>query len=117
MEDDQQDQPLEGAAAFLFMLLGNAAEARKKYNDAMEKFASPAVNVRLPMALIARLVDGVGCECDMCLGILMWAKSIDTSNLDDQLKRVLIIAIANAESRLLSEKQKAEYTRIYGHKS
>lgn len=117
MEDEQREPPPEGAAAFLLMLLGNAIEARKRLDEAYDAFSSPAVNVRLPVALIARLVDSVGCECDMCLGTLVWAKSIDTSKLDDQLRRLIEMSIANAELRLLSDRQKEEYRKIYGHKA
>jgi len=115
MDDGQQEQPLDGPAAFLFMLLGNAADARKKLDEVLDKVSAPTVDVRLPMAFITRMVDNVACECDMCIGTLMWAKSINTSKLDDQLQRLLELSIANAEIRLLSRKQSAEYKRIYGH--
>ena len=115
MSDEQP--PEGGPAAFFFMLLGREAERRKKLDQAMDKFSAPAVNVRLPMLLIVRLVDGVACQCDMCIGTLMWAKSIDKRQLDDELRRVLEMAILNAEMRLMSEKQKEEYSRLYGHKA
>jgi len=53
----------------------------------------------------------------MCLGTLMWAKTIDTSKLDDQLRRLIEMSIASAELRLLVDKQKEEYRKIYGHRA
>lgn len=115
MEDEQQE-PLDGPAAFLFKLLGNAVDARRKFDEVIDKISTPTVDVRFPLALITRMIDNVACECDMCLGTLMWAKSIDTSKLDDQLRRMLELSITNAEMRLLADKQVEEYKRIYGHK-
>lgn len=115
--EDEQDLPPEGAAAFFLTLLGKTIESQKRMAEAWDKFSSPAINVRLPVALVARLVDSVGCECDMCIGTLMWAKSIDTSKLDDQLRRLLELSIVSAEMRLLADKQKDEYKRIYGHRA
>ena len=116
MMEDEQDLP-NGPADFFRMLLGSAIDARKRLDEVVDKVSSPAVNVRLPVALIARLVDSVGCECDMCIGTLMWAKSIDTSKLDEQLRRLIELSIASAEIRLLAEKQKEEYRKIYGHRA
>jgi len=114
--EDEQDLP-NGAAEFFRLLLGNAIDVRKRLNETADKLSAPAVNVRLPVALIARLVESVGCECDMCLGTLMWAKTIDTSTLDDQLRRLIEMSIASAELRLLVDRQKEEYRRIYGHRA
>jgi len=111
-----EDLP-SGAAEFFRLLLGNAIDARKRLDATVDKLSAPAVNVRLPLALVARLVESVGCECDMCLGTLMWAKTIDTSKLDDQLRRLIEMSIASAELRLLVDKQKEEYRKIYGHRA
>lgn len=117
MEDeDEQDLP-NGPADFFRMLIGSAIDARKRLDETVDKLSAPAVNVRLPVALIARLVESVRCECDMCLGTLLWAKSIDTSKLDDQLRRLIEMSIASAELRLLIDRQQEEYRKIYGHRA
>ncbi len=91
------------------------ADAKKKFDETIDKVSAPTIDVRFPLVLITRMIDNVVCECDMCLGTLMWAKSIDTSKLDEQLRRLIELSIANAELRLLSNKLVNEYKRIYGH--
>lgn len=110
-------EPSAGVTAFLLMLLGSAAEKRERLSATMDRFSAPVVSVRLPILLVVRLVDGVTCPCDMCIGTLMWAKSIDKTQIDDDLRRVLDMSILNAEMRLLSDKQQEEYSQLYGHKS
>ena len=84
-------------------------------NALREDLMSPTLNVRVSMSIVCKMLDTVVCPCDQCEGTIAFAKSIDTSALRDECKRILEMAITAAECRISFAKQQEAYKELYGH--
>lgn len=105
----------EDPGNFLSKMFQQVIHERQKTAETLEKMASPSVTAKIPLSIVCRMVDQVACQCDMCIGVYTWAKSLDTTGVDDDLKAILRLSIAAAESRLIHDQLSTEYRRVFNH--
>ncbi len=110
-EENEIPQP----EVFLLSLLHRSMRAQEKNAEINEKASSPSLTVKIPLAIVHKMVDQVTCNCDMCLGVYAWAKSIDITPLDAEMKAIFRLSLVAAESRLIHERLSTEYRKTYQH--
>lgn len=109
------DEEIPPPEAFLLSLLHRSMRAKEKSAEINEKATSPSLTVKIPLAIVHKMVDQVTCNCDMCLGVYIWAKSIDMSPLDDEMRAIFRLSLVAAESRLIHDRLSTEYRKTYQH--
>lgn len=106
----------ENPGDFLKGMFERVILERRNTAKTIEKMTTPSVTAKIPLSIVCRMVDQVVCECDMCIGVYTWAKSLDTTGIDDELKAILRLSIAAAESRLINDQLTTEYHKTFNHK-
>lgn len=106
-----------GPEDFLMNLIRNSMEKNRKAEEIREKASIPSLTVKIPLTIVHKMLDEVTCNCDVCLGIYTWAKSIDISPLDEQMKAIFKLSLVAAESRLIHERLSTEYKNTYQHEN
>jgi len=115
-EEENTPQP-DGPAEFLLGLISKSMQAHQKDKDMRERATSPSLTVRIPLAIVHKMLDQVTCNCEMCLGIYAWANSINTSELDEELQAIFRLSVVAAESRLLHERLSTAYRKTFQHEA
>ncbi len=116
MSDNEGMPAPNNPGDFLRSMIEQSMRDRQKANETYEKMSTPSVTAKIPLSIACQMVDQVVCQCEMCVGVYNWAKSLDTTGIDDEMKALLQLSIAAAESRLIQDQLESEYKRIFNHK-